>query len=159
MKNDILTSSFLDLHGKLHRIAMKFLQNDEDAKDALQDTYLKLKNKGDVRSSFEAKNKLVAVLRNVCIDQLRENRTISIEEANADESLQCEEYTEDIESLETILQKGLTPLQKKIYNLVTHEGMEYEEIAKTLKMSVEAVRMNMSRTRQKIRKTYNKLNK
>lgn len=149
MKTDILTSSFLDLRSKLHHIAMKLLQSDEDAKDALQDTYLKLRCKGEVETSFEAGNKLVAVLRNVCIDRLREKRAVPIEDTDLTVTLDYETETEDLHRLEELLQTGLTPLQKRIYNLVTHEGMEYEDIAKTLDMTVEAVRMNMSRTRKK----------
>ena len=61
--------------------------------------------------------------------------------------------------LEALLQEGLTPLQREIFNLVTHEGMEYEQVAEKLSMSVEAVRMNMSRTRKKMRETYNQLNR
>ena len=66
---------------------------------------------------------------------------------------------ENIENLELLLQEGLTPLQKEIFNLVTHEGFDYEDIAKQLSMSVEAVRMNMSRTRRKIRENYKRLNR
>lgn len=33
--------------------------------------------------------------------------------------------------------------------------MEYEEIASRLDMTVDAVRMNMSRARKKMRETYN----
>ena len=65
-----MTSSFMGLRDKLHHIAKRYLQNDEDAQDALQDTWLKLSDKGDVETSQEARNKLVAVLRNNCIDQL-----------------------------------------------------------------------------------------
>ena len=67
-------------------------------------------------------------------------------------------FDEDIERLEHLLQQQLTPLQRQIFNLVTHEGCDYEHIAKQLSMSVEAVRMNMSRTRKKISETYKKLN-
>ncbi len=42
--------------------------------------------------------------------------------------------------------------------MVTHDGMEYEETATRLGMSVEAVRMNMSRARKKIRDNYKRLN-
>ncbi len=66
---------------------------------------------------------------------------------------------EDLKHLETLLQKGLTPQQREIFDLVTHEGMEYEQIAEKLSMTVEAVRMNMSRIRKKMRETYNKLNR
>ena len=154
---DLMTSSFMSLRDKLHHIAMRYLQNDEDAQDALQDTWLKLSDKGDVESSQEARNKLVAVLRNNCIDQLRKKRTVSIDSITSIDVPQCSIDTEDIERLEHLLQQQLTPLQRQIFNLVTHEGCDYEQIAKRLSMTVEAVRMNMSRLRKKIRETLKKL--
>ena len=159
MKMDTLTSTFLDLRGKLHNIAMRFLRSDDDAKDALQDAYLRLRMNGDIESSSEAGNKLVAVLRNVCVDRLRASHTVVMDETETYESFQCETDIEDMANLERLLQTGLTPLQKRIYNMITHQGLEYEEIAKILDMTVEAVRMNMSRTRSKIRKNYNALNR
>lgn len=154
---DLMTSSFLGLRDKLHHIAMRYLQNDEEAKDALQDTWLKLSDKGDVETSQEARNKLLAVLRNNCIDQLRKKRTISIDTITSNDVPQCSMETEDIERLKHLLQQQLTPLQQQIFNLVTHDGCDYEQIAKQLSMKVEAVRMNMSRIRKKIRETLKKL--
>ena len=157
MEIDLLTSSFLGLRDKLHHIALKYLGSDEDAKDALQDTWLKLRSKGEVETTIEARNKLVAVLRNVCIDHLRKAREIPIDVTVDIQAYRMDE--EDIGNLEQLLQEGLTPLQKEIFNLVTHEGFDYDEIAKQLSMSVEAVRMNMSRTRKKIRENYKRLNR
>lgn len=159
MEQDILTSTFMNLRNKLHRIALRYLQNDEDAKDVLQDTWLRLKLKNPVSDSDEAKNKLVCALRNVCIDRLRKTNMQAIDEVQIPVPLQYEMEVEDIKTLENLLQEGLTPLQQQIFNLVTHEGLDYEQIAEELSMSVEAVRMNMSRTRKKIRETYNKLNR
>lgn len=157
MEIDMLTSSFLGLRDKLHHIALKYLGSDEDAKDALQDTWLKLRSKGEVETTIEARNKLVTVLRNVCIDHLRKAREIPIDVTVDIQAYRMDE--EDIGNLEQLLQEGLTPLQKEIFNLVTHEGFDYNEIAKQLSMSVEAVRMNMSRTRKKIRENYKRLNR
>lgn len=157
MEIDLLTSSFLGLRDKLHHIALKYLGSDEDAKDALQDTWLKLRSKGEVETTIEARNKLVTVLRNVCIDHLRKAREIPIDVTVDIQAYRMDE--EDIGNLELLLQEGLTPLQKEIFNLVTHDGFDYDEIAKQLSMSVEAVRMNMSRTRKKIRENYKRLNR
>ncbi len=157
MEIDLLTSSFLGLHEKLHHIALKYLGSDEDAKDALQDTWLKLRNKGEVETTIEARNKLMKVLRNVCIDHLRKAREIPIGTTVNIQACRIEE--EDIENLKQLLQNGLTPLQKNIFDLVTHEGLDYNEIAERLSMSVEAVRMNMSRTRKKIHENYKRLNR
>ena len=158
MEIDTLTSSFLGLRDKLHHIALSYLRSDEDAKDALQDTWLRLRCKGDFQMSSEAKNKLVAVLRNICIDHLRKSKPIPMDIAQHT-TLVSEIEEEDIKHLERLLQNRLTPLQRQIFDLVAHEGLDYEQIAENLSMSVEAVRMNMSRTRKKIRENYKLLNR
>lgn len=151
MKKDVLTSSFLDIRNKLHRIAMRLLQNDEDAKDAVQDTFEKLWSKDEIESNEEARNKLVHVLRNTCIDRLRTNHSVPLESAEADFEDGYETSTEDMERYERLIVKGLTDSQMHIYNLITKDCLEYEEVARKLNMSVEAVRMNMSRARKRIR--------
>lgn len=154
---DLMTSSFLGLRDKLHRIALRYLQSDEEAQDALQDTWLKLSNKGNVETSQEARNKLVAVLRNTCIDRLRKTREISIDTINSKDVPLCNIEIEDIERLEQLLQQQLTPQQRQIFNLITHDYLDYGQVAKKLSMKVETVRMNMSRIRKKIRETLKKL--
>jgi len=155
----MLTSSFIGLRDKLHHIALNYLESDEDAKDALQDTWLKLRSGSKIESTSEARNKLVTVLRHVCIDHLRKAKPIPIDTVRVRELNGYNMEEEDLKRLETLLQEGLTLQQREIFNLVTHEGMEYEQIAEKLSMTVEAVRMNMSRIRKKMRETYNKLDK
>ena len=157
MKKDNLTYSFLALRDKLHRSAIAFLKNEEDAKDALQDTFFNLWRNGGVDTEPEARNKLFAVLRNVCIDRLRRPRTFGIDNINT-EGLEADSIQfEDMERYEALLTSGLSDIQRQIYSLVSHNGMEYDAIAEYLKMSVEAVRMNMSRARKKIRENYKRL--
>ena len=151
MKKDVLTSSYLDIRSKLHRIAMRLLQDNEDANDALQDTFEKLWSKDEIESNAEARNKLVHVLRNTCIDRLRTNHSIPLESVNAEIERGYEMQTEDMERYERLIVSGLTEIQMRIYRHITHDCFEYEEVAKQLNMSVEAVRMNMSRARKRIR--------
>lgn len=82
MKTDNLTSSFLALRDKLHRSALRFLKNDEDARDALQDTFFNLWREGSIQTENEARNKLFVVLRNICIDRLRKPQTLLLDESN-----------------------------------------------------------------------------
>ena len=159
MKTDHLTSSFITLREKLHRSAMGFLRNDEDARDALQDTFYRLWNSSDIATDAEARNKLFAVLRNICIDRLRRPRMFPLPESADYEPESPPDTGEDVERLERLITSGLTDIQRRIYDLVTHEGTEYETVAQTLGMTVEAVRMNMSRARKKIRDNYNRLNR
>lgn len=157
MKTDNLTSSYLALRDKLHRSALGFLKNDEDAKDALQDTFFNLWRSGDTESEPEARNKLFTVLRNICIDRLRKPRTVPIDKIDTEGMESSPVEFEEMEKYESLLTSGLTDIQKQIYSLVTHKGWEYDKIATRLKMSVEAVRMNMSRARKKIRDNYKQL--
>lgn len=159
MKKDNLTSSFLALRDKLHRSALGFLKNDEDARDALQDTFFNLWKNGDIESDAEARNKLFAVLRNVCIDRLRRPPTVAVSDSDISTLEAPPDPGEDMKRYEAALTSGLTALQRIIYNLVVNECIEYEEIALRLNMTVEAVRMNMSRARKRIRDNYKILNK
>lgn len=138
---------------------MRFLRNDEDARDALQDTFFKLWQNGPVETDTEARNKLFTVLRNICIDRLRRPATVSITEAETDGMTVQPDFTEDMDRMESLLTAGLTDMQRHIYTLVARDGMEYEDIASALDMKVEAVRMNMSRARKKIKENYQKLNR
>lgn len=159
MKTDHLTSSFLALRQRLHSSALAYLKDDEDARDALQDTYIKLWKSGNVESDSEASSKLFVVLKNVCIDRLRRRRSVELEDKHTI-SLKTEPSSgEDMERLESLLTAGLTQLQRHIYSLAVHYSMEYQEIAKRLNMTEGAVRAHMCRARKKISDNYKILDK
>ena len=154
MKTDHLTSSFLALRQRLHRSALAYLKDDEDASDALQDTFMRLWKSGDVESDSEATSKLFVVLRNVCIDRLRRRRSVELEEKHT-VSLKVEPTSgEDMERLESLLTAGLTPLQRQIYSLSVHYSLDYKDIAEKLRMNEGAVRAHMCRARKKISENY-----
>lgn len=153
MKKDVLTSAFIDIRAKMHRIAVKHLLNDEDARDALQDTFEKLWSKSYIESDEEARNKLVRVLHNTCIDRLRNQRTVALDAVKSEVDRGYEPPIEDMAKYESLITSGLTPMQMQIYNMITHDCLEYDEIAARMGISVEAVRMNMCRVRKKIKET------
>ncbi len=154
MKKDHLTSSFIALRDRLHRSALAFLKDDEDARDALQDVFLKLWKTDDVESDSEASSKLFVVLRNVCIDRLRRKKTVELEDKHTI-SMNVEPSSgEDMEHLESLLTVGLTQEQRKIYMLAVHYSMEYKEIAQQLNMTEGAVRTQMCRARKRISENY-----
>ncbi len=147
------------LRDKLFRNAMRFLKNDEDASDALQDTFFRLWKNGPVESDDEAKNKLFAVLHNVCIDRLRKKKDIIADESEISSLIVMPNEGVDMERFEMLLTTGLSEAQRSIYKLIIQNGMEYEETALQLDMTVEAVRAQMCRARKKIRENYIKLNR
>lgn len=109
MKHNVLTSSYISLHDKLYRVALRYLNSEEDAKDALQDVWLRLSKAGEIESEPEARNKLVAVLRNLCIDRLRRLRSVPMETIdNLTVVPVAVMPTEDVARLERILKSGLS---------------------------------------------------
>ena len=159
MKTDHLTSTFLALRERLHRSALAFLKDDEDARDALQDTFLRLWKSGGVENDSEASSKLFVVLRNVCIDRLRRKRSVELEDKHTI-SLKIEPSSgENIEQLEYLLTAGLSRMQRRIYSLSVHYSMDYKDIALRLGMSEGAVRAQMCRARKKISENYKILNR
>ncbi len=135
----------------MHHIAIRLLHDDEDAKDAVQDTFVKLWTKTEIESNAEARNKLLHVLRNTCIDRIKTRHTVPLDAVTPEDDTGVEAATEDMGRYEQLITRGLTELQMQIYNLIAHECLEYQEVAERLGMTVEAVRMNMSRARKRIR--------
>lgn len=130
---------------------MRLLHDDEDARDAVQDTFERLWTKTEINSDNEARNKLVHVLRNTCIDHLRGRHTVKMDASVPESAGSYEMPTENMAEYERLISNGLTDMQKQIYRMVTNDCLEYEEISLRLGISVEAVRMNMSRARKRIR--------
>lgn len=143
----------------MHRIAMRLLHSDEDAKDAVQDTFEKLWSKIEIESDDEARHKLIHILRNTCIDHLRGKHTVQMDVSKMESASGYEMPTENIAEYERLIIIGLTDLQRKIYYLITHDCLEYGEVASRLNMTVESVRMNMSRARRKISDNIKKIDR
>ena len=99
-------------------------------------------------------------MRNICIDSTRRRRieTVPIDEQHDttyEENThdKCEELYIEVKS---IIDRELTPQQKRILELKDIEGYSIEEIAEMLEANENAIRMNLSRARKKIRECYRK---
>ncbi len=124
-----------------------------EAEDAVQDTFCNLWVAE--MSDADARFRLFAVLKNVCINKLRRKRHESGVE-DLEIPVEVPDNT-DVDFLKNELLSHLTPLQKKIFCMSLYDEMEYEEIAVALGMTVEAMRTNMCRARKILREQYNKL--
>lgn len=159
MKPDFLTSSFVALRNRLHRCALGLLHNEDDALDALQDTYCRLREKSEPQSDDEARNKLFAVLHNICIDRLRRSALLRTELIEENSASVDPNPADDTATLQILLMKGLTDTQRRIVRMVADEQMEYDRIASRMGMTEGAVRTALSRARMKMRENYKKLEK
>lgn len=149
MKSDLLTNSYLALREKLFRCAMSYLNDEEEAKDAMQDAYVKLLSKNPVTTDSEAGNKLFKTLKNRCLDILKRKSRQILPFTNPEEPFE-NPRDENIEDYERHLIANLTEGQREIYRYIVKDGLEYDKIAILTGRNVEAIRTEMSRIRKKI---------
>ena len=151
---DILTETYQRIRERLRAGAGKMLSDAEAAEDALQDAFVRLWGRYQVRSEREAEALLTRTVRNVSIDQLRKRKTVPL---MADLP---EEVGENREALfrrvEEMVDTELTDLQRQIIQRHEYDGITLEKIAEELDMQPPAVRMQLSRARKTIREQYRK---
>jgi len=148
----------LPLSKKLLRFALQILQDEEEAKDVLQDTFLKLWQKRDELEKVENIQAFaIRMIRNRCLDVIRARRTVSMEVVKKhhlpDEDSPDNDGLELSDSVGLVKQiiSELPDLQRTVIQLRDIEQLEYEEIAEATDMNVNAIRVNLSRARKKVR--------
>ena len=145
------------------RLASRFLPNEEDASDALQDAFCRLwPKRNQIHSSQEAEALAVTTIRNLCIDQIRKEK-MDVVELDAERDSKPSETIEErlakeelFLEVEEIINRQLSPIQRQILQEKEYEGKSIEEIADGLQMQPTAVRMQLSRARKTIRECYQK---
>lgn len=146
------------MSNKLLRFALQILQDEEEAKDVLQDVFLKLWQKRDELVKVENLEAFAfRMIRNRCLDAIRARRTVSMEVVKKghipdEESLETDrlEYTDSASLVKQII-IGLPDLQRTVIQMRDVEQLEYEEIAEVTQLNVNAIRVNLSRARKKVR--------
>ena len=146
------------MSNKLLRFAVQFLQNEEEAKDVLQDIFLKLWQKRDELEKVENMDAFaMRMIRKRCLDVIRSRRTVSMEVVKkikiTEEESSDIDYLENTDSVALVKRiiAELPELQRTMIQLRDIEQLEYEEIAEATEMNVNAIRVNLSRARKKVR--------
>ncbi len=152
---DILTETYQRIRLRLKAGSGRLLADAEAAEDALQDAFVRLWGRYEVRSGREAEALLTRTVRNFSIDQLRKRKTVPLSG-----DLPEEDVGENREALfrrvEEMVDTELTDLQRLIVRRHEYEGLTLERIAEELGMQPPAVRMQLSRARKTIREQYRK---
>lgn len=138
----------MEYSNMLFKICMVILCNEQDAQDALQDTFCRYMEKAvDFRDKEHEKAWLIKVATNRCRDihrQRKRHPSINIEEVTA--HCEMQEQSDVLEALVRLPEK----LKIVIY-LHYIEGYKSSEIAKMLGISVQAVKKRMQRGREELR--------
>jgi RNA polymerase sigma factor (sigma-70 family) len=155
----------LPVSKKLFRSALFLLKDEEEARDVVQDVFLKLWQKRDELEQVDNVEAFaMRMTRNRCIDIIRANRYVPIEsQPNQMLREEPDDVHSDIEISEAAGQvrkliEGLPETQRQVMQLRDIEQLEYEEIAGITGLQVNAIRVNLSRARKKVRDEFLKMN-
>jgi len=136
----------------VYRYAFSLLKNKEEAKDAMQEAFVRyVENENSFKDQCSQKTWLFVITRNYCYNKLKSADYKCLE-------LPDEEYQSAYEfnidwklSIQNALMK-LNGEQNELIFLVDYAGYSYKEIAKITKQSLENVKIKIFRARQELRK-------
>ena len=154
MERNQFHTVWLPLQDRFYRMAFYMLESEADAKDAVQDLYLKLWN---LRDSLELIREPSAygalILKNLCIDRIRKRRPaedLADCPALSDPPDEQLSRREDLGALTKAMDQ-LPPGQQKLLKLHVLQGMSYEEIQKETGLSGLNIRVQVSLARKKLK--------
>ena len=149
------------------RLAFRLLKSEAEAEDALQDAMVNLWNMRDKIPQYNSVEALtLRVTKNVCLDRLKSKQKNWVDINTHSYRMTSNAATPDrlmegknAKDLVTQAMKQLTDVQQLVLQLRDIEEKEYDEIAQITGLEVNAIRVNLSRARKKMReiltKTYN----
>ncbi|MBQ2868150.1 MAG: sigma-70 family RNA polymerase sigma factor [Firmicutes bacterium] len=152
---------------KAYNIALRYLRNEEDAMDALQESFIKIyRHLESFREGSKFDTWVYRIVVNTCNDMLRKNHGAPVEYLNRSDEEE-EEYTLELPDTDpgpqdALLQKEqaklildaldqLKPDQKEVVILRDIQGFAYEEIAEMLNCSMGTIKSRINRSRSRLR--------
>ena len=155
MDASMFNSLFTALSGKLYRLAKSMLRHTEEAEDALQEVQLKLWEKHYELDTVEnPEGFAMRTMRNLCLDKIRKvhdtselNEELISKNKNPYEQTELNDLTDRIKGLID----RLPEMQRSIMRMRDVEEMEISEIAYIMKLTENAVTVNLSRARTKVK--------
>ena len=154
MTPEEFTARFLPLGEGLYRIGLSLLESQEEARDAVQDVFLKM---WTTRDSLDAVRDPRAwsyiLMRNLCVDRLRargDHQQVPLPEELPAEPPQAEDDEWLLRILSVV--RSLSPKSRALLRMRLVEGLPYEEIAQQTGQSELALRVAFHRIKNQIKK-------
>jgi len=160
MSQERFKAEILPIRERLFHIAQRILVEEQEAEDAVQEVLLKLWHTRDSLGNYDSPAAFATtVTKNLCLDRLKvKNRNESLDEAYYERAGNDNPYLQlERKNTTEVLQKiieNLPPLQQAIIRMKDMEEYEVEEIAEITGTNIDAVRVNLSRARKKVREEY-----
>jgi RNA polymerase sigma factor (sigma-70 family) len=153
----------LPMKHKLFRLSLRLLGRVEEAEDSVQDAMIKLwTRREDLKNYSSIEAFAMTITKNICLDRIRSkafqterltDRQVLTVRQNPEELLEKDDFTGFVRKII----ENLPEQQKAIMHMRDIEGLEYDQIAEVMELNINAVRVNLSRARKKVRDTILKI--
>ncbi len=154
-------AEILPLKDKLFRVAFRITLLREEAEDIVQETLIRAwKQRTELAGKSSIEAFCVTIARNLALDarEKKDAQHVELNEAHNRASSASTPYDQlvDKERLDMLRHfiSQLPEKQRDIFHLRDVEGKSYQEIASTLQLTEEQVKVYLFRARQKIRQQF-----
>lgn len=146
---------------KIFGVAFRMLCNEDDAKDAIQDTFLKAwMQLRTYRNDYQFSTWLYKIATNICLDKLKSSeRKLSVKisdtnkfEISNETDVETELINKDLADKIKTVTNNLSPKQKMLFTLRYLEGLEVDEIVQITGLSAVKIKNNLYLARQTVAK-------
>lgn len=151
---------------KLFRFAYRLLGSSDDAKDVVQEVFIKVWNGREQLNEIQNLEAwCMRITKNMSLDRLRQQQRRPTDPLENGMSVRHEtmsplEKTEMGESMKRIedLMAVLPEKQRQVMHLRDIEGYSYQEIVEILEIDMSQVKVNLFRARNTVREKLQKIN-
>ncbi|HOU95540.1 MAG TPA: RNA polymerase sigma factor [Bacteroidales bacterium] len=147
--------------GKLYAVCLQYAESDEEARDILQDGFIKIfQNLQNYKfeGSFEGWMRRIVV--NTALEKFRARHNLyRVDDIDPADEPEAEPENEDYAGLEAAdllyIIRELPPKYRMVFNLYAIEGYSHKEISQMLNISEGTSKSNLSRARSILQKKVN----
>lgn len=167
MSLESFTNRVLPVKNKLFRFALRFIGNEDEAKDIVQEVFIKVWNKReDIDQLQNVEAWCMRITRNLSLDKLKSRYHKDTEGINEgvelSQNTQKTPYTvaESNDTMDTIDKfiSSLPDKQKQVIQLRDIEGYSYKEISEIMDIDINQVKVNLFRARKSVKENLLNIN-
>ena len=156
----------LPAKNKLFRFALRMLGNDDDAKDVVQEVFIRVWNGREQMDQIQNMEAwCMRITKNLSLDRLRAIQRKGTDSLENSYHIQHTDTTPDVktelgESMQHVSQliAALPEKQRQVIHLRDVEGYTYNEICDILELDMNQVKVNLFRARNSVREKLMKMN-
>ncbi len=159
--------NILPLKNKLYRFAYRLMSDEEEAKDIVQETMIKVWNRQESLSHIEnIEAWCMRVTKNMALDKLKSKRyqtTDTIKEGFdlQDQHIHHPGKLTELKDLMDMIKNFIDRLpdkQQQVFQLRDIEGLSYKEIGEVMKIDLNQVKVNLFRARKSVKENLININ-